>query len=508
MEPMTTKRQDFQNIPWKIVGSTRFGRYPKISHEQTFNMIAVDDFLVDYAGYKNVAHLNPNGKGRGIYSCTRAGKMYAVVGNGFYSIGVYASSNRNQRQYIYNKVGELNTLSGDVFMDANNGNQIGICDKHKIYIYNYVTGEFTTPELPEGFNPGYIAFHDGYFLIPDTNSSLWLISALNDGNNLFPSPSNTIEDGSIQTKPDLAQAVIPIPGRGNLVLALGTTVAELWSDIGSQPFPYKKNTQLNLDYGCVNNATIARSDKVVAWLASNEKSGPVIMYTTGSDVVPMSFDGLNYRFSQLVYPEQSTAFFVKLAGRLLYQLTFYHPKDNLSLLFDFESNQFYTLTDENWNYHIARHVAFFDNDYYFVSINDGNLYQMSAEITEYDYGTFIDGSPKVYEIPRARVCKNVRLPTGDPFVINNGVFTIEQGEDSANEGSYTPDYHPRIDISVSLDGGYNFSSYKSISLNPAGYRQSQPTIWGLGYTNDFVSQLRFWSKSRIAISDGILSTYK
>ena len=49
--------QNFKKISWQIVGSTKFGRYPKISHEQTFNMIRADDFLVDYAGYKNILSL-------------------------------------------------------------------------------------------------------------------------------------------------------------------------------------------------------------------------------------------------------------------------------------------------------------------------------------------------------------------------------------------------------------------------------------------------------------------
>lgn len=498
--------QNWKEVPWEIVGSTKFGRYPKISREQTFNMIQADDFLVDYAGYKNTISLNPGQTGRGIYSSNRAGKLYAVIGDSIYSIGVYATTMTGQKTYTHSFIGNIQSFSGPVFIAENNTNQIAFCDTHKIYIYNYVAGTFNIPVLPEGFNPGYIAYQDGRFIAPDTKSALWILSALGDGEDWFPGPSGEVQAGEIETKPDLAQAVIPFPGRANLAMVFGNTVAEFWTDYGVQGFPYKKNTNINIDYGCLSAETIAAGDKFIIWLAANEKSGPVIMYSEGGDATPVSFDGLNFRFSELKHPEQSAGFILKLNGKLLYQLTFYNPADNLSLLFDLEAKQFYTLTDELWNYHIARRVAFFEDDYYFVSFNDGNLYLLSAELTSYDYGFFEDDTPKVYEIPRARVCKNIRDQNSNLFVINSGTFTLEQGEDPEAHG--VPAYIPRMDLSVSLDGGTNFSSYNTLPFNTSGNRVSRPVFWGMGYTNDFVSQLRFWSFSRLAIANGTLNIYE
>jgi len=499
--------QTFKKVPWQIVGSTKFGRYPKISHEQTFNMIRADDFLVDYAGYKNILSLNPEGQGRGIYSSAPSEKVYAVIGDSIYAISVYATTKAGAKTYIRSRIGMIESFAGDVFIAENNTNQVAFCDQHKIYIYNYVAGTFTIPTLPDGVNPNYIAFQDERFIIADSNSSEWFLSALGDGTNWFPGASGEPQAGAIQTKPDLAQAVVPFPGRANLALVFGKTVTELWTDYGQQLFPYKKNTNINIDYGCLSAATIAAGDKFVIWLGSNEKSGPVIMYSEGGDATPISFDGLNFRFEQLKHPEQSSGFIVKISGKLFYQLTFYNVADNLSLLFDLESKEFYTLTDESWNYHVARRVAFFDNDYYFVSFNDGNLYLMSPELTSYDYGLFENSTPKVYEIPRARVCKNIREDSGVPFVINDGTFTIEQGEDDDALFPLETNYKPRMDISVSFDGSVNFSSYVPIDFNTSGNRVSRPIIWGLGYANDFVSQIRFWSFSRLAVTNGTLNIY-
>jgi len=66
--PAPYRQESIQEVPLKIVGGNHFGRYPKISVEQTFNMIISDGALVEYAGYKNIKNLNPNQTGRSIYS--------------------------------------------------------------------------------------------------------------------------------------------------------------------------------------------------------------------------------------------------------------------------------------------------------------------------------------------------------------------------------------------------------------------------------------------------------
>lgn len=78
-----------EDVPIKTVGSSIFGRYPKISLEKTYNCIISDNFLVDYAGYINVLGqnsesmlpnpLNPNGVGRGEYHSTKINRVIAAV---------------------------------------------------------------------------------------------------------------------------------------------------------------------------------------------------------------------------------------------------------------------------------------------------------------------------------------------------------------------------------------------------------------------------------------------
>lgn len=465
-----------KQLPLDIVGSTAFGRYSKISSEQTYNMFVSDGWNVPYAGYKRAAAIAEGGQGRGLYGSPRYDHLITVIDDSVYSVSDNLAVSR---------IATIDTSNGDVFMAENNANQIAICDKSAIYIFDYRNNTFqkaiTTGSTALDFIPGYVSFQNGVFIAPSTDRSEWRLSDFSNGH-LWPADSAST--GEIQTKPDEAMAIVPFPGKGNLVLVFGKTVTELWYDTGSQLFPYTKNTYNNIDYGCLNQATIASNDDVVVWVGSNEKSGPVIMYSDGNTAHQISNDGINYRLAELINPENCYGFCFKQDGHPFYQVTW--PDDELTLAFDFSAQKFYTLSNEYMGSHIAKRVAFFRNSYYFISFVDGNLYELNSKYTNYNG----------VEIPRVRVCKNIRLPDSGRFVVKNIAFTIEQGCDSNIQ---------RVDFSVSKDGGESYSSVKSKTLNTLGKRQNKFNEWNMGAANDFVCQFRFWGKGRFLMSNGVVS---
>ena len=311
-------------------------------------------------------------------------------------------------------------------------------------------------------------------------------------------------------KPDRTVAAVRFPGRGNLLLVFGETVTEQWIDVGNPLFPYQRSQSSNMDFGCLNAATIAEMDNIVCWLGANEKSGPVIMYSTGGDINHISTDGIDFRFAQLKEPQNSYGFMFKQDGHVIYVITF--PTDNISYMYDFNTKAFFTLTDEHMNYFIAKRVVFFDDKYYFVSFRDGNLYELGTNYTNYDYG-----NGKVYEIPRIRILPPIRLPDQSRFIVGYTAFTIEQGEIpfDARDTTFalaTEDMNllamennillgggfnyrinvPRVDYSVSKDGGVNFGSTVSRELNPQGIRQNRLAFWRMGQANDFTQKISFY----------------
>jgi hypothetical protein len=268
---------------------------------------------------------------------------------------------------------------------------------------------------------------------------------------------------------------------------IGKTVTEQWYDLGYQLFPYQRNSFFNIDYGCLSAATVASQEDLVVWLAANEQSGPVIMVSQGGAPMPLSTDGINFKLAQLTTPQDSYGFIFKQDGHTFYQITF--PTDNLTLLYDFNTKRFYHLCDKYMNYHIAKRVCFFNDAYYFVSFNDGKLYEISSNFTTYNGD----------EIPRIRVTDPFRLPDNSAFITNEFNFIIEQGESQTVQ---------RVDFSISKDGGQSFSNILTKNLNQTALRRNRLRFWNLGRTNDLTMQFRFWSKGRFVCGDGTMSIYQ
>lgn len=563
---MINRSQTFKPEPLNIVGSSTFGRYPTISIEKTINMFISDGWLVDYAGYKNAISASFFGdarQGRAIKTSTKLNKMITVMDERVYLVNL----SFNQRTHkIFNtsvvQIGELQTNKGIAYIAENNKPQICISDGTQLYVYDPSqspgqTFKIATQNgtLPIDFIPGYIDFHDTYFLCaasadgfysPVANNT-WRLSEQNNG---LLWPSNSANIGLLQTKPDNTQAVVRFPSKGNMIFVFGSDVTEPWFDVGYQLFPYQRNTSFNIDYGCLNPSSIATMDEMVVWLGVNEKGGPVIMFSTGGMSQQITTDGIDYFLSNMQNPSDCQAFIYRQDGHIFYHINFY--TDNVSLFYDFNTKKFFHASDENGDYFIASQVAFFNNQYYFISRNNGNLYAFDTIFTDYDGA----------EIPRIRTCKNIRNVQQEPFIANDCGFTIETGnvdyleqnagdvnlitedgklyitegsdiyfetedeellisEDDFNLISEQSDptgfayliteqgniIHttPRVDLSISIDGGDNFSSYDAQYLPGIGNRINKLAWWQLGWANDLVCQFRFWGMGRFVVTDGVVN---
>jgi len=523
----------------KLVGGNTFGRNKKISAEQTFNMFVSDDALIQMPGYKKVINTGAGLKGRCIYNSERGDFLIAVIGNSVYKI--QGPENLLNYQLIF----QINTYSGDVSIDENLAYQIAICDGLDLWIYYWgpdsATPRVTKAVLPintqtgNSIVPGFVTYHDGYFLVPDTSSGDWYLSKPNDGTTWNWGAGGIAVFSSIQTKATSAEAVLRAPGKGNLIYVFGQTVTELWNDVGTQLFPYQRNNSVSIDYGCLSSNTIAAMDEFVAFLGANEKSGPTLLVSAGGPFQRISTDGIDFKLGELFAPQTSYGFFYKIGGHVFYQITFYDPRDNFSLIYDFNTKLFSYMTDENMNYHISESVAFYNNSYYFVSLNDDCIYQMSAELYAYDYTEPKAGAIKnVFMIPTDRVTNTVQQVDSSQFIANSVSFIMEQGVDPnyassplrlitteggkvitqeikpGYVGQYIQtekvllNYAPIINMTVSKDGGETFGNAYRKELNPLGKRKNRVVFYGIGTSNTLTFRFAFRSLYRKTISDGII----
>jgi hypothetical protein len=522
-------------IPVKIVGSSVFGRHPIISDERTWNMFISDEWLINFAGYNQAVEILPTGnEGRGLFHSTRGNFLLIVIGSNVYRI----DQNLGFRFLL-----SIGTTTGEVFMDENLSSQVCLVDgSATAYIYNYNS---TVDQMQavnftgtaQSFTPNYVTYQNTYFIFGngnlDSTGSQWYI--YKTGYNVA-SPSTAydieyVQTLTLQTKPDFAKAAIRIPSHGNNLLVLGSSVAEIWTNVAGLQI-YQRQSSINIDYGVASVSTIAASDDMVAWLGINEKSSPAIMVMAGGQAQRISTDGIDYLLSTVNRPDRSTAMFYRQDGHVFYILTFYDATDNFSIMYDFTTQKFFDITDWDFTYHPARQIAYFNNRIYFASLKQGSLMRLSTDLTSISTDVQTD-----YEIPRIRKCDTYRLPGSERFIVNQFSFTIENGvEPNVNfqfecdgyiigetsggiiyseddlpllvEGGSCQVYRPRIDITLSKNGGETYSNAVSYYMHATGQYKNQPRFSKLGEANQFTVQMRFWGFGAVVAANGKLEVYQ
>ena len=491
-------------------------------------MFISNDWLVSYPGFKNVLDFREGELGRGLFHSIRGGFLVYVVGSSVYKI----TSGLGKV-----KIGTMKSRVGEVYIAENLSSQICIVDGVDAYIYNWKLRSLTAQNFSQP--PGYVSYHNSFFLITSDENALnpqnWYVYELTTGDatSITKLADNVGGTFSIQTKPDICLAVHRIPGRGNNIIAIGSSVSEIYSMVGGTE-NYRRNSGFNINSGCVSKSTIAYSDNVVCWLGKNESNAPIIMFTDGSQVEQLSTDGINYLLQEITTPLESTAFFFKQDGHLFYQLTFYNENDNISLIYDFMTKMFFHVSDYKSNFHPARQVVYFEEKSYFASISDGSVYEMSSDIIDQ---VNIVGDSEGEILPRVRICNTIRQPSTAPFRVNYFTFAMEQGvntypltdvdetsctdvligEDGfllISEGSVqlqgedgvcglNPN-RPCVDMAISKNGAISFSNSVRRYLNAEGQYRNIINWHRLGFANQFTIELRFVGLQRFVVNNGLV----
>lgn len=485
------KEKKFLDV--KIVGSSDYGRFAFSNAERTYNMFIFDDTLVPFYGYKkSLELLNYNIEGRGLFVSIRGGFLIVVIGSIVYRVDEINS--------IPMILFTLGTDRGDVYIDENLSSQICIVANPELWIYNYTTNTFGKPAsiiANTDLVPNYVTFQNTFFIIGNgikspAGSQWFVYEAENPVTNGYE--LTLVSTLTLQTKPDYAVAAVRIPGKGNNLLVFGTTVAEIWTQVGGLQ-NYQKNSSINIDYGCVNVSTIASSGKYVAWLGINENSYPFIVVMSGGEDVQISTSGIDQQLDMVKFPQDSTAFFFRQNGHLFYQLTFYNPEDNFTLVYDFDTKAFFDLTDWDFKFHPARKVAQFKGQSYFISLIRGNLYEMNSTFNTYN----VDDN-QTYEIPRVRICNTLRLDVPEKMRFKLFTFWLESGTQA--NFPVDPLENPRIDVSLSKNGGITFGNVVPYLMHSTGDYKCQPIFRKLGTGNQLTIQMRFWGTWRFLVKNG------
>jgi len=211
-----------------LVGASYMQRSQPFDAQRTINLFPIADkdgadvkSLLGTPGLELFATAG-NGPIRGEKD-TAVGRAFAVSGNTLYEISSAGAATSR---------GTLNTSSGAVTF-ADNGLQLGICDKEDAYIFTYATNVFaqiTDADFPSSV--GGIDFIDGYFVVNENDTGKFYISAINNG-----SSWDALDFATAESSPD--NLIRAFNFLGQLAL-FGKTTLELWRNTGDASFPFAR----------------------------------------------------------------------------------------------------------------------------------------------------------------------------------------------------------------------------------------------------------------------------
>ncbi len=462
----------------KLIGSSNEYIYPLVDSQRTVNMYVHSDkdsllpVLVDMPGYQEVVEIAVSAVGRKLYTKFNTNLLYGVIGDRVYVFDAALTPTL---------LGTIGTITGNVSIAYNNSQEIMFVDGAAGYIYDEGATSFTqivTPGFPA--SPEYVVYIDGYFIVNKGGTNEFYVSALNDG-----TAWDVLRFASITEKPD---RVIGLGTVHRQLFVFGDISTEIWYNAGGSDFPFRRQNNLILPYGCAAPASIATGENRLIWLSKNENGVGSVVMTDGT--LPISVSTRNVDIQIQLYDDVSDAvgYIYKIDGHIFYELSFTAANHTWC----------YDITDNSWSereyigenrYKVQTH-AFYGNKHYVLLYDESNLHELSSAYITHDSEVF----------RRERSGIRIKDPYNRRLIVNEIGISFLQGVGELN--TYYDD--PKIFLSISEDGGVTFGNQMEGLLGATGERTTRTEWKNLGIFNDLVIKIEFFAPVRFIILDSYI----
>jgi hypothetical protein len=155
-------------MPVNIAGSSKFGRYPLISSERTYNRYVSDGFGIDFSGWIKRTSFPGDIEGRAAFPSI-GGFILVVRGASVYRLAHINST----PIFLFN----IGSSTGLVTIAENLSSQISIVGGNEWWIYNYSDNSFAQITPTGDLVPGFVRYQNSFFLLGNeqsaVNSQIW-----------------------------------------------------------------------------------------------------------------------------------------------------------------------------------------------------------------------------------------------------------------------------------------------------------------------------------------------
>lgn len=471
-------------VSFDVVGGYDKERTPLFNCEDTINWYIIQNpngkksqALSRVPGYKFELHLeSANGYSRpnGLFSFEN--NLYSVVGDSVYLI----ESDLNVID-----IGSLSTSDGYMSISANNSQQIIFVDGTDGFICDTFAQTFTQitdPAFPP--NPQMVAFLDGYFVTIAGGTNTFVLSAPNDGTKW--TFAGNAEYATANAYPGILTALAVVNRRLFLFKEQST---EVWYNAGASDFPFRRDNNSILSYGCATKNSIATGEGLLFFMSLGENGNYSIMSSDGSNPKKISTSSIDDTINAFTNPLDMDSIIYKTEdGHLFYQMNW--TTDDFTLVYDVTTNLWHRMKliskkpKEEFPFlektrHIANSHAFAFGKHFIGSYKDQNLYSLSLNYSNNN------GEPIVC----SRTFKHLIQSNYRAIQIDDLQLDFQSGVGNVS-GIYRD---PAAYLEISRNGGISFGNEMRSQIGRLGHRE-QRTIWHqLGQYYDFVGRVNVYA---------------
>lgn len=403
--------------------------------------------------------------GRGGFAAAN-GRAFFVVGTGVYEF------DRLNNSYL---IGTLDTSRGNVTIDEN-GFQLAICDGVSVYILTYATNVFqkvSDPDLPVS---GTITFIDGYFVVNEVGTGKFFISGLYDGLSW-----DALDFATAESSPDALDRVINAVGQ---LWLLGDKTTEIWTNTGSNTFPFEKIAGAKMSVGVLAAHTAIEVDNSLFWVGKDNIGSGIVYRAKGFSPQRISTDAIEKLIQAATDPSNMRAYTYQQEGHVFYVIT--GGGLQTTLVYDISSGQWHERAFLNaqgaYEQHLVLHAIYAFNRHIGISRKDGLIYRMALDI--YDD----NGSPLSAERIYTHISnENKRLVFRQlEIAMETGVPQVgfDPNADSQIETN------PQITLWISRDGARTWSTGYTTSFGKIGEYKHRAVFRRLGTAFNWTFKIR------------------
>lgn len=331
----------------------------------------------------------------------------------------------------------------------------------------------TDPNFPIGATKA--AFLDGYFILIEPNSQQFSISAPNDGTSW-----DALDFGLVQGEPG---NVVSLIADHRQLWFLSTNRGEVFYDSGNADFPFTRLDNGIFEQGIAAIDSLVRIDNSIMWLGQNADGGGIVWRASGYTPQRVSTHAIENLIQTFGTISDATGYTYQDGGHTFYVLHF--PSANAgagaTLVYDSASGFWH---ERGWwdtqlaayRGDLARCHCYAWGKHLVGDYRSGSIYLQSMNYST-DAGSAI-----------RRLRSAPDLANGGEWAFYSELRLLVQGGMGLDAG-VTPGGNPQIVLRVSDDGGFTWSSERSVSLGSIGQYKTLVRFRRLGRSRNRAFQI-------------------